>query len=320
MIAPVKPEFKTIEDMLEYRKDKILCYSKYSSIREIDSLNLINLSKIFIKECLNKENVMFFEIEINNCNHIFITELLTWDTAFFKKPMYKIHYVLYNHAEHETLLLSVRKFISLFQHYTNNNHYCYIDIPSEDIGLIQALTESSFRLVETRIHQYIDLRNSVFERFPARIAECSDISNLSRVAYEMRNDFDRFHADVYFDNTNADEYLAKFAAETVKGFADITIVPCDASTPPDALFAANYLRDEWSKIGRNVSQFVLAVASSKTCKGWYVKLLSELCFRLRTFGADYIITNTQTTNRAAIHANEKLNFKYGHTTHILCMS
>lgn len=315
-----KIDVKNLEDIIEYRKDKIVLYSKYVSIREIKEVTLLNLGKKFIKECSNKSNVSFFSIDINDFKHIFIVELLGWDTSFFKKPMYKIHYVLYAHSEYKILKSAVREFISLFTRHTNSNHYCYIDIPSEDIVLIQALTESSFRLVETRIHQFIDLRNKIFERFPVRSAGIDDVSNLSRMAYKMRNSFDRFHADVYFDNVKADEYLAKFAEESVKGFADIVIVPFQKGTPPDAFFAANYLKDEWDNIGEKVSQLVLAAISSETCKGWYVKLLSELCFRVREFGSDYIITNTQTTNRAAIHANEKLTFKYGHTTHILCIS
>jgi dTDP-4-amino-4,6-dideoxy-D-galactose acyltransferase len=65
-------------------------------------------------------------------------------------------------------------------------------------------------LLQSEIHNF----NS--PRYNVRRAELSEIENLKRVAREMRNDYDRFHADPVFKQAIADEFLATYIQEAVK--------------------------------------------------------------------------------------------------------
>lgn len=98
-----------------------------------------------------------------------------------------------------------------------------------------------------------------------REANYNDIPNLKRIASEMRNPFDRFHADTIFDSQIVDEFLATFIKESIKGFADYTMVPNESGIPPDAFLTAKLLKDDWPVIGAKVSKMVLSAVSSKTC-------------------------------------------------------
>jgi dTDP-4-amino-4,6-dideoxy-D-galactose acyltransferase len=188
--------------------------------------------------------------------------------------------------------------------------YYFIELPAEANILIQSLTSSGFILVETRIHQYLkNIQEFNYQKFPVRKANMNDAFNLKKVSSSMRNPYDRFHSDVSFTDFKADQYLGKFAYETVNGLADFVLVPNEYNIKPNAMIAVNHLKDNWSKLNANVSQLVLAAVDSTTCKGWYEKLLSGVCFYLKDLGAEYLISNTQATNKAPIHVNEKLGFK-----------
>ena len=163
---------------------------------------------------------------------------------------------------------------------------------------------------------YLDLNKINFDRYNVREANFNDIPNLRRIAFEMRNPYDRFHADSIFNSEKADEFLAAFIEESIKGFADYTMVPNEAGTPPDAFLTAKYLIDEWPLIGAKVSKMVLSAVSSKTCKGWYKKLISEMAFHLKTKEADFAFMHPASTNKAVIHTYETLGCKLGQVSHV----
>jgi dTDP-4-amino-4,6-dideoxy-D-galactose acyltransferase len=193
--------------------------------------------------------------------------------------------------------------------------YCFIEIPTEDIKLIQGLGLARFKLIETRMTYYLNnLNEFAYERFPVRKANISDIENLKRVAREMRNRYDRFHADNIFSNEISDEFLATFVEESIKGFADYVIVPNAKGVPPDAFLTAKYLKEDWSGIGANISKLVLSAVSSLTCKGWYIKLISEMIYHLRDVGTEYVFMHPSSTNKPIIHTYEKLGCKLGQVT------
>jgi len=312
---------ETIEKFFDYSKEDLILGSKFSGIREISFDRLSQIIKSELLSEIQNPMVKIMNISVKNYDHYFILKKLEWDSAFFERPMYRLITILYAHRIEGILNDAVRRFRKELITNTDKTAYCYIELPSEAINTIQSLTSNGFKLVESRIHQYLsNIQNFSHKRFDVRKATTQDAENLAVVAAKMRNKYDRFHADHNFSNELADRYLSRFAEETTKNFADVVLVPNETGIPPNALLAVNFLKDEWAKLEEKVSQLVLASVDKNACKGWYEKLLSEVCYLLKENGTDYLITNTQTTNREPIHVNEKLGFKYSHTTHILTFS
>jgi dTDP-4-amino-4,6-dideoxy-D-galactose acyltransferase len=294
------------------RKSKVTFYSPYNFIREIDSDNYIHKK---LTTFTDDKNNSIVEVSVNNHIHYFLLTYLPWDTAYFNVTSYKLFTVLYDHTQFHILTEAVAKFKTLF--FDQSNKYIFIEIPSEDILLIQAFTYSQFKLIETRLTYYkADLDKFDNKRFPVRKATVSDIDNLKRVASEMRNVYDRFHADTAFDDTLADQYLATYIEQSLHGFADIVLTSNAPGLPSDCFLTAKYMQDEWEKINCSVSKMVLS-AVAPTNKGWYYKLISEMTYHLKDIGAKYIVLNTQSTNRAVFKTWESLGYNLGATTHIL---
>jgi dTDP-4-amino-4,6-dideoxy-D-galactose acyltransferase len=307
-----------ILDLINARKDILYHYSPFSFFPNSDKNKIFQHSIINGIENFNKdENVENFKIEVLGNTHLFIVKFLKWDTNYFNLSTYKLLYVLYDHKDYNVLKKATKLFVSGF--FKKKGKYCFSEIPSEDIFTIQALNESGFKLVENRLTYYLDLKNYSHERYDTRKATIEDIPNLKRVAREMRNDYDRFHAETIFEISKADEFLATYIEESVKGFSDYTMVPSELGVPSDAFLTANYLSDEWNSIGEKVSKMVLSAVSIKTCKGWYLKLISEMAYHLKSKGAEYAYMHPATTNRAVIHTYEKLGCKYGKCVHVLTL-
>lgn len=305
-----------IADLVTARKNILYHYSPFSFFPKADVDKIFESSILNdIAKHLNDENVKRVKIEIEGHEHVFLVKFLQWDTEYFDKPTYKLLYVLYAHKDYNVLKEAASLFVADF--FKEKGKYCFSEIPSEDIFTIQALNESGFKLVENRLTYYLDLKNYSHDRFGVREATSEDIPNLKRVAREMRNDYDRFHAETIFDLDKADEFLATYIEESVKGFSDYTIVPSEVGVPPDAFLTANYLSDDWDNIGEKVSKMVLSSVSAETCRGWYLKLISEMAYHLKSIGADYAFMHPATTNRAVIHTYEKLGCKYGKCVHVL---
>ena len=230
-----------------------------------------------------------------------------------------MNFVLYDHNNIAILEKAIKHFLQKLL--TSPNMYLFTNIPSEDINLIQALGSNSFKLIETRLAYYNnDFSSFNKERYKVRAAEKTDIPNLMGVAREMRNNYDRFHADKIFSSDVADGFLAKYVEESVKGYTDVTLVPAEENTPSDSFITANYLKSEWLTFGINISKMVLSAVSGKTNKGWHRKLMSEMTYHLRDQGAEYIFYTTQSTNRAVIHNLESLDYKYGSSIHVFSIN
>lgn len=303
-------------NLLNARKDTLFHYSPFSFFPKIDKQKLFQYSIVnSVDASMEDGSLEVIRIDVDGKEHLFLLKFLKWDTDYFNMSTYRLFYVLYDHHDYDVLKKATKLFVSSF--FKEKGIYCFSEIPSEDIFTIQALNESGFKLVENRLTYYLDLRNYSHERYGVRSAKPEDIENLKRVAREMRNDFDRFHAESIFNADKADEFLATYIEESIKGFVDYTIVPCQDGVASDAFLTANYLRSEWASIGEKVSKMVLSSVSVETCKGWYLKLISEMAFHLKSIGADYAFMHPATTNRAVIHTYEKLGCKYGKCVHIL---
>jgi dTDP-4-amino-4,6-dideoxy-D-galactose acyltransferase len=196
--------------------------------------------------------------------------------------------------------------------------FFFIDIPTEDAYLIQALCESGFRLTETRLHyalSNLDSYNS--KRYPVRKATEFDIENLKKVAIKMRNPYDRLHADVAFTQDTSDKYLAAYIENSVRGFVDLVLVPAAGEGPPDAFLTLLYPVRVLDKM---VSKLTCTAVSNETRKGWSVKLLSEMVHVLKDKGADYLLCDTQAPNRGVIRVLVSMGFSLAYVTHIFSKS
>jgi dTDP-4-amino-4,6-dideoxy-D-galactose acyltransferase len=239
---------------------------------------------------------------------------LKWDSDHFGFPVYRLIATF-----GERRLVALEQFISELDR-RHDEFYVYADVASEHIETLQTLTGRGFRLVEPRI-TFVQDRLSEFDepRYPVRRARLDDIPLLREVAERSSNKFDRVHADDYFSDESADKYLGTFVENSVRGFADIVLVPDAAKVPAKAFLAGNYAFDECSKINLKVSRFVLA-AVHRDCAGWFRKLSSEMTYDMRDAGADFVLSTTQTANRAVIKAKEHLGFRLGAATHVLAYS
>jgi dTDP-4-amino-4,6-dideoxy-D-galactose acyltransferase len=302
---------------IDFRKDILFHYSPFSFLYNADNKQIFNYSIAEpihnFESGIHERNI---EIMVNGYKHIFLLKYLIWDTEYFKIPTYRLNFILYKHSDYNVLKQAIKLFVGEF--FNEGRLYCFSEIPSEDIFTIQALNESGFKLVENRLTYYLNLTDYNYkERFQVRPANLSDIENLKQVARSMRNVYDRFHAESVFDINKADEFLATYIEESIKGYADYTIVPAADGVKPDAFLTANYLKNDWQKLGVNVSKMVLSAVSSTNCKGWYIKLISEMAYHLRGIGAEYAFMHPATTNKAVINTYEKLGCKYGKCVHIL---
>ena len=302
---------ETIKKMMMFRYNELVHYIPTSFFRK----ELKKSFEYFIEKDLlsSSNNLKYYEVNIDNNEYIFVYENLKWDSDFFKMPTLKLNYVLFSNNNYYKLVNAVKR----FKQDIIKSNYIFIEIPSEDILLIQALNENKFRLVETRLTYYLDLNKFNNDRYPVREATFNDIQNIRKVSSEMVNPYDRFHADQNYDKDIADKFLGVFAEESIKGFADYVMLPNEKGLPSDSFLTAKYYKNWWDEIGVNVSKMVLSAVSSKTNKGWYIKLISEMAYHLKSIGADYSLMHPASTNKAVIHSYEKLGCKLGKVTHIL---
>ena len=306
-----------IINLENYNIKKIRFYSPFNFLREYTDEELINETIINPIEVEYKnKNINVIDIKIENYNHLFIYKKLDWDTNYFNFNNYRIELILYNHKNINILRKAINQFlnkISIFK-----NAYFFINIPSEDIMLLQALSTTPFVFIETRLNYYLDnISAYTYERYPVKKATIHDIPHLKKVAKKSRNPFDRVHADPAFTDENADEYLGTFAEESVKGFADFVLIPDIPDKNPFGFLACNNPVQIFDK---KIAKLVLAAVDNTIEKGWLFKLLSEGIYKLKETNCDILTTITQSANRPAIYVWEKAGFKLAFTTHLFSVS
>ena len=286
---------------------KLSFYSPVNFIRDISAEKHISFVESTKLDCLASK------ISIEGEDHVFYYKNLSWDSTFFKLNTIKLNFVIYDHNNIKILNDAINKFLTGLEY-----EYCFIEIPSEDILLIQALNLSQFRLVETRLSYYHDrLEEHQVDRYKVRTAVKNDIPTLKEVAMQMRNEYDRFHADPFIAEEHADVYLATYIENSINGFSDCVLVPDEAGLPSKSFLTANFQKNIWDLFEKKISKLVLSAVHTEN-KGWYYKLISEMMYFLRDqTGSEILCLNTQSTNRAVLHTWNKLGFKFGATTHIL---
>lgn len=296
--------------VIESRQKELVHYNPIFFFKEEN-----NSYDFFVKNRIlgfKEDGSILFEVEFDGENFIFIYRHLPWDSNFFELETFRLDFVLYSSKD----VKLITKAVSEFLHTVVGDSYLFTDIPCEDILLIQALNLSGCRLVETRMTYYLNLHSFDYERFSVRAARIDDIPNLKKTAVEMVNPFDRFHADVMIPDDKADLFLGEFAEASIRGFADVVLVPDVADLSSDSFVTGKYLMDMWENVGINFSKMVLSAVSSTTNKGWYLKLIVEMAFLFKSKGAKFAIMHPASTNGAVIHTYEKLGCKLGKVSHI----
>lgn len=302
----------TEKNLLRY-KERLSLYNNYSFIQDIDKevfFNDIILVPAFRN--INNESIYIVEILIDKFEHLFVVKKLLWESNYFGFSCFSVEWILFKHADYKILRNALNVFI---KSNLPPNSYFTINVPSEDITLVQALSSTKFNLVETRLNYFLTL-NQNFEASHIDIikeANITDIPYLRSVAMKMRNKFDRVHADPAFSEEQADEYLAKFAEESVKGFADLVLKVVDDNGIPFGFLAGNY---PINISGLYVSKLVLAAVDSSVQRGRLIDLLAEMIYRVKLKKADYLTTITQAANIPAIRVWEKSGFSLFKVTHL----
>lgn len=256
---------------------------------------------------------------------------LDWDSSFFGYPVFRLEYAKTGAGWNGIRDLAAT--LSDMQHEVDREHgpaYVFGEIPAEDIEVLQALGVAGFRLVETRVTYFLDdVANFAWTpRFGVRAATTEDIPDLSAIAREARNAYDRYHADPFFGDEVADDYLATYAEQSAKGFADLVLVPDEGDgRPPGAFFTALITRPPACPLGMNhdcpldlaVGRIPLVAVGAER-HGWHLRLMAEMTHLFRERSVDVAYMGTQLTNRAVIHNSEKLGYRFGRATHVFAIT
>ncbi len=243
---------------------------------------------------------------------------LKWDSQFFNIPTYKIIFADWDDSiiVPRDKLAQIIHALKLELSARHPHYYLFAEIPPEDLPMIQAIGFAGLRLVETKITYFNDLnRFSWPKRFAVRDATLEDIPHLRQVASESQNPFDRYHADTCFSGEIASEYLAVFAENSVKGFANAVLVPAVGHDLPGAFMTGDLMSDIGKLIGKDIARGTLS-AISKERQGWYLRLLVEMFFYYKLQGVPLFYGSTQASNRGVIRVLEKLGSEYGKTSHV----
>ncbi|WP_022824006.1 hypothetical protein [Hymenobacter norwichensis] len=261
------------------------------------------------------EQLTTFQIPDQQLLQLLLTEL-PWDSEFFGTRTIKLLTALFNPtAPLAGRVLAVRAWQQ--QQAATGSFYCFSEVPAEDTALLQTLTASGWRLVETRLQFYHD-QVVEFEqpRYPVRLAKLEEAEHIGEIAAAAHNPYDRFHADPWFGEAQADAFLARYASAAVQGYCDAVLIPDEPGLPVDSFLAISDLTADARQLGVGLCRVVLTAVGPQN-RGWHLRLVSETIQRAREQGAGYVLMTTQATNRAVFRTCEKLGFKLGGTTHIL---
>lgn len=240
---------------------------------------------------------------------------LVWDSDFFGVPVFRVEYTSTHFGIREEAVKAayteLRNEIAL----KNEEFYIFGEIPAEDTHSCIGMTGAGWRLIETRVTYFRDdvQRFEFTEERPTRDAVLEDISELRITASNAINPYDRFHADSFFSEREAADFMAVFAENSVRGFADVVLVP--ATGPADAFLTGIYLPKSDVIGNLKIAKPVLS-AVSQNRKGWYKHLIGSMGSQFKAMGVDIAFMTTQTANRAVQKVWFQHGFRFGRATHI----
>ncbi|MBC6607145.1 hypothetical protein H8B13_09970 [Hymenobacter sp. BT188] len=301
--------------LLAQRATVLAFYSPYNFLRDVVSHQLQ-------QELFGAGRIAKFGVESSH-DTIFthkagqlLYSALPWDSNFFSTPTYRLLTGLFEaKCPPASRIEAVKSFEESLA--ARGDYYCFSEVPCEDVVMLQTLTASGWRLVETRLLYYRDnLDDFNHPRYPVRIAGPEEEEQIAQISASARNEYDRFHADPWFGASRADAFLAKYASAAVQGYCDAVLVPNEPHLPVDSFLAISDLQEDSDALGVKLSRIALTAVGPQN-RGWHARLVSETVHRARTRGAKAVLMTTQSTNRAVFRTSEKLGFKLGGSSHIL---
>lgn len=245
-------------------------------------------------------------------------EVLPWDTEFFGFTVARLNAIVpLTDPAYQVLAdfgVAVDQLLELCR--SRGVRYLLAPVDARDMAVARALTSRGFELIESRLHYHGDLNIHAHQRrFAVRLAAPADVPVLADVAEQMVNPYDRFHADPVLFGDPANRMMRRWVEASVcDGFADATLVP-DVDRP-GAFVTVKYHRERWKQWGLRIGQPIVA-AVSRDYRGWYFKLISEVCVHLLNVGAEHVYLVSQSTNSAVLRGWEKLGLRYGKNEVIL---
>ena len=287
--------------------DRSSFYHPYNFVISTSQSKRLHIAEL--ERIINSDNATCITDRIGNS---LTFELLEWDSSFFGRPIYKVHFL--SLAANSSLADINGLFDELFSSFRQPNvdSYFYIEVPSEDLEILEAISTSGWKLIETRLTYFnpdiSTLGSDVQDQI--RLATIDDIDDLRETAMKARNPFDRFHSDSFFSSEEVDRFMGIFIENSVKGREHYVVVPKNG--PANAFFAGSKVQiDESTVIGR----MTLSAVSTER-KGWHIDITRGLCHYFLQDQIETVVMTTQSTNRAVLTNLMKLNFKFGRASHI----
>lgn len=247
-----------------------------------------------------------------------LLQRLEWDSKYFGAAVYRLFTGLFDAAASDAEIAVASTALGLHLASRQEPFYAFCVVPAEDVRLLQGLTASGWRLVETRLTYYRDLLPAfAYERFPVRAAMAGEAALIGQIAASARNPYDRFHADAWFGEARADAYLAHYGENTVvANLAATVLVPDGAGQPVDSFLAISDLASDAAALETKLSRVLLTAVGPQN-RGWHVKLMAETLQRAKALKQEAVLMTTQATNHAVFRSCEKLGFRLGATGHVL---
>lgn len=302
--------------LLDLKAPALSFYSPYSFLHKVSKDEMCRVTFTGpLKSEITEGKAIVTPIDIEGQRSYFVWRDLAWDSEYFNRRVIRADLILPAHDRMDILSRAINRFT---EEVAGDDGYISINVPCEDLMLIQGLSNTGFRLVETRLNYYFTAFDEAAPPgAPVRRAEIKDIPALKDVAMRMRNRYDRVHADPAFSTETADGYLGTFAEASVKGFADMVIVPDLPGREPFGFLAAN---NPEKIMDLNIAKLVLAAVDGTEHQGWLYHLLAGVISELKDKNADILTTITQAANRPAIRTWEKAGFRLGYVTHVYSYS
>lgn len=316
--APDEAEFT---HLTRARQAELTFYSPYNFLRAFPAAQQLTA---FVAPRLAQHRSgdgahRWFRTESGGQPTFFLFTELAWDTAFFNRPVLRLYAVLFEMPDVAALMAAAAAFRREVLD-VHPNCYCFCEVPSEDVVVLQALGRAGFGLVETRCFFYHDaVAAFAAPHAPVRRAQGeADAVRVGEIAATARNAFDRFHADAYLPPTDGDRFLRAYAEAAVRGYCDWVLVPDEtaAGVPLDSFLAISDLAADAAALGVGLTRVVLTAVGAAN-RGWHERLVTETLHYARARGAAYALMTTQSTNRAVFRTAEKLGWKLGGTGHVL---
>lgn len=302
--------------LVEARANKLLYYSPYNFLRDVSATKQQELFGTGLAANFGRDSQ---QKTFTTDGVQFLYSFLHWDSDFFGAPVYKLFTVLF--AANSTargIAIAIEKF--LLHTREIGCAYLFVEIPIEDILLLQALGLAGWRTVETRLNFYHDtIADFDYAEFLTREANPKESELMGHISAAARNEYDRFHADEWFGNIKADAFLHRYAAAAVEGYCDAVLVPNEPNVIVDSFLAIDDTPVHAARLGFRASRIVLTAVGPAN-RGWHLKLAAATIHRARKMQADYVLMTTQATNRAVFRTCEKLGFKLGCTSCVLSYS